>query len=90
MRVLGLWGAPHPISAQLFSTIEGDHGDPTQFHRILRPGSSVLIRKGTPGLSYEEAFDGFAVVDGDLFEPTDTGAGSSPAARVLDLYRRYG
>jgi asparagine synthase (glutamine-hydrolysing) len=90
MRVLGLWGAPHPISAQLFSTIEGDHGGPTQFHRILRPGSSVLIRKGTPGLSYEEAFDGFAVVDGDLFEPTDTGAGSSPAARVLDLYRRYG
>ncbi|HXV25528.1 MAG TPA: asparagine synthase-related protein [Alphaproteobacteria bacterium] len=90
MRMLGLWGAPHSHCAQLFSAIELDSGDPAQFHRILRPGAAALIRKGTAGISVEEAFDGFAVVDGDVFEPRVTENGGSAAALVLDLYRAYG
>jgi asparagine synthase (glutamine-hydrolysing) len=89
MRVLGLWGAPNPVCAQIFTSIEADHGDPSDFHRILRPGAAALIRKDVPGVSFEEAFDGFAIVDGDLFEPKAE-QGRSPAALVLDLFRRHG
>lgn len=90
MRVLGCSGAPYVVCSQLFSGIEIESGDPTQFHRITRPGAAVLIRKGTLGVSYAEAFDGFAVVDGDLFEPRPLGAANSAATLVLDLFRRYG
>ncbi len=89
MRVLGLWGAPQPVCAQLFASIELEGGTSQDFHRILRPGAAALVRKGTPGVSVAEAFDGFAIVDGDVFEPTDAG-GASPAALVLDLFRRHG
>lgn len=89
MRVLGLWGAPQPVCAQLFASIELEGGTSQDFHRISRSGVAALVRTGTPGLSVAEAFDGFAIVDGDLFEPTGPGD-ASPAARVLDLFRRHG
>ena len=90
MRLLGCWGASSAVCSQLFSSIEIESGDPAQFHRITRPGAAVLLRKGTPGISYAEAFDGFAVVDGDLFEPRPAGGESSAAAVILDLFRRFG
>jgi asparagine synthase (glutamine-hydrolysing) len=89
MRVLGLWGAPNHVWGQIFSSIEADEGDPAKFHRIVRPGAVALIRKGVPGVSFHEAFDGFAVVDGDVFEPQATER-ENAAAVVLGLFRRHG
>ena len=89
MRVLGFWGAPNHVWGQIFSSIEADEGDSAKFHRIVRPGAAALIRKGVPGVSFHEAFDGFAIVDGDLFEPQSSER-ENAAAIVLGLFRRHG